>query len=68
MVQSSVVTPKFFQLTIYDRWGEAIFNSRSLGDVWDGANAPNDVYVWKIKIIDTVGNPHERTGHLTLVR
>ncbi|MFZ1332154.1 MAG: gliding motility-associated C-terminal domain-containing protein, partial [Flavobacteriales bacterium] len=68
MVQSSVRTPKVFQLAIYNRWGEAIFNGGSLTDVWDGANAPNGVYVWTIKIIDTEGYPHERTGHVTLVR
>ncbi len=68
MVQSSIRTPKVFQLTIYNRWGEAIFTGGSLTDVWDGANAPNDVYVWKIKIIDTEGYPHEHTGHVILVR
>lgn len=68
MVQSSVRAPKVFQLTIFNRWGETIFGSGSLTDVWDGASAPEGVYVWKIRIIDTEGNPHEKTGHVTLVR
>lgn len=41
-----------FEMTIFNRWGEKIFLSTSLNDVWDGSlsgtEVKNDVYVYKI--------------------
>ena len=42
-----------FQLMIYNRWGQMIFESKDIGSGWDGKfngkEVPGGVYVWQIK-------------------
>jgi gliding motility-associated-like protein len=62
-----------YELFIYDRWGEMIFNSLGVNSGWDGTykgfEAKSDVYVWKIKVVDSVGNEKKQfIGHFTLLR
>lgn len=57
-----------FEMTIFNRWGEQVFNSQNYLQGWDGKNAPNEVYVvqitYKIK-----GKPTETiTQNVTLMR
>lgn len=57
-------------LTIYDRWGEKVYENR--GDVfWDGTidgkQGPSDVYVYRIDIICD-GEPKAVWGDVTLLR
>lgn len=37
-----------FEMTIFNRWGEQVFNSQNYLQGWDGKNAPNEVYVVQI--------------------
>lgn len=62
-----------FELLIFNRWGENIFASQNINNAWDGTykNEPAkpDVYVYKVKIKDSVkGNWHYYDGHVTLVK
>jgi len=65
---------KKFEMYIYDRWGDLIFESHDINQPWDGtANkgkklAQEDVYVWIIYAKDTNGKKHEFVGHVTLIR
>ncbi|MCF8429521.1 MAG: gliding motility-associated C-terminal domain-containing protein [Bacteroidia bacterium] len=57
-----------FEMTIFNRWGEQVFNSQNYLQGWDGKNAPNEVYVvqvtYKLK-----GKPSETvTQNVTLLR
>lgn len=65
---TTVITPAEFRLSIFDRWGRELFVSTSPYQGWNGADATNDVYVWLVRMRDTLGQQHERTGHVTLVR
>jgi gliding motility-associated-like protein len=65
---TSVAQPREFTLSVFDRWGRSIFTSTSPVIGWDGSDAPNDLYVWRLWIRDTLGKRHERTGHVTLIR
>jgi gliding motility-associated-like protein len=63
-----------FEMLIFDRWGNLIFQSISLNNHWDGkANngkemAQEDVYVYVIKATDIFHQVHKYRGTVTLVR
>lgn len=64
---------KKYQLSIYNRWGETIFETDQLDEGWDGTcrgeRCKDDIYTWKI----TTGKEKtaeiiEITGFVTLLR
>ncbi|MCC7502902.1 MAG: gliding motility-associated C-terminal domain-containing protein [Flavobacteriales bacterium] len=64
-----------YELTIFDRWGEAIFSSSEPGKAWDGmvrgTPVQDGVYVWTLayKAVSDEGVDQQRlTGHVTLLR
>lgn len=67
---------KEFEIMIFDRWGNLIFESNDILKGWDGkaqggkSGEPvqEDVYVWKVKIIDVRDFPHNYIGHVNVVR
>jgi gliding motility-associated-like protein len=64
--------PDKYELQIFDRWGESIFNTKNYNEGWDGKIkgrgeiAPSDVYVWKVNVTDVLGEQHQFTGQVTL--
>ncbi|MFZ1686838.1 MAG: gliding motility-associated C-terminal domain-containing protein, partial [Flavobacteriales bacterium] len=74
---AAVVTGDFirYTLTVFDRWGEAIWETSDTGASWSGNHggspAPDGVYVWTIQYKATTpsGIKQERLiGHVTLLR
>ena len=63
---------KDFQMIIYSRSGEKIFESRNPDQGWDGTvkggKAPVGAYVYIIKFIDAFGQQHDLKGSVTLIR
>lgn len=65
---------KEFDLYIYNRWGEVIFQTDDHTAYWDGTyrgnRSPSDVYVWMIRYVDWVQPSviQKKYGHVTLVR
>lgn len=62
-----------YELLIFNRWGERIFDTRSVGSAWDGTLngelVQPDVYVWKLSARDIVTRRTlERIGSITVVR
>jgi len=63
-----------FNLEIYDRWGNVIFESQDLSSGWNGtANdgvtpAPAGDYGFKVYGIDTAGNKFAKIGSVKLIR
>lgn len=61
-----------FEMTIYNRWGELIFESRDINKGWDGTiggeEAPLGSYVYAIRFVDANGNEHRRKGTVTLIK
>lgn len=61
-----------YQLLIYNRWGELIFESRDVNIGWDGYYkgelCKQDVYVWKVNATFTDGRRIQRSGDVTLIR
>jgi gliding motility-associated-like protein len=68
------INPDHFEMTIFDRWGSAIYKTTDVSKGWDGkANggdkiAQIDVYVWKITTKDFSGRKHSYVGHVTIVK
>lgn len=63
-----------FEMTIYDRWGNKIFETNDLESGWDGrANggseiAQQDVYVYQVRLRDFERTQHVYYGHVNLVK
>lgn len=61
-----------FELLIFNRWGELIFEMDNLTDYWDGhykgIKCQDGTYTWKITYSDLKNNRYERTGHVNLIR
>ncbi len=67
------VDPFIFHLQIYNRWGEMIFESKSIDHPWDGKmkngkEAPMGNYIWWVNYTDVQGFAHSRKGQVLLVR
>ncbi|MFZ6050557.1 DUF7948 domain-containing protein [Halocola ammonii] len=62
-----------FHMQIYDRWGQLVFESFSVDEVWDGSNkngdhyVQDDLFVWRI-VYETKNGKEELTGHVTILR
>lgn len=66
-----------YQLMIFDRWGEMIYETKEFNQGWDGKHhrgidygtyCKDDIYTWLIKVVDTFGKSHELKGHVTLIK
>jgi gliding motility-associated-like protein len=63
-----------YDIWIFDRWGNMIWHTEDLSDKWNGkANggpeqAQQDVFVWKVKLLDVFGKTHRYMGTVTLVK
>ena len=63
-----------FEMSIYDRWGNMVFNTTDPLRGWDGkSNGGNaisqiDVYVWKVKLSELSGKGHRFMGSVTILR
>jgi gliding motility-associated-like protein len=65
--------PTAYDLRIFDRWGREVWACSDAWATWDGtvngAQVPNDIYVWKLEVRDI--NTQERLrlfGHVTVLR
>ncbi|MEZ4937981.1 MAG: gliding motility-associated C-terminal domain-containing protein [Crocinitomicaceae bacterium] len=63
---------KTFELLIFNRWGELIFEGNAIDDWWDGKykgeKVQDGVYVWKIRYEDLNSNIDVIYGHVTVLR
>src|SRR6056297_694668 len=61
-----------YNLYIYNRWGELMFESKDVDVGWDGYYngklCPQDVYIWKVEGKFINGKTFEKTGDVTLLR
>lgn len=64
-----------YNLKIFDRWGELIFETSTFEEGWDGKYhgrgdkiVQNGVYTWLIECTSVFGKAHELKGHVTLIK
>jgi gliding motility-associated-like protein len=60
------------EISIYNRWGEKIFESMDQNDCWDGTHRDKlvntGVFVYKLRTVNTEGEENIQSGNVTLVR
>lgn len=60
-----------YEMTIYSRWGEVLFETKDIMIGWDGYYkgklCTQDVYIWKVKLKTLDGFSIYKTGDLTLL-
>lgn len=62
-----------YELLIFDRWGREIFKTTKWGEGWNGKvidgskKAPEDTYVWLVKVHDIQKNFHQFVGRVSLI-
>jgi hypothetical protein len=61
--------PDGFEFSVYDRWGQQVFSSNNPNTRWDGVDAPDGVYFWRLiaKVLPS-GESVQRSGSVTIVR
>lgn len=63
-----------YHLTIFNRWGEIVFESYDAEYGWDGTYGNNGlvedgVYVWQLQFGETMSDKvHKRVGHVSILR
>ena len=72
-VFTSGFDPAEFRLTVYNRWGQLVWESYNHTASWDGTYdnryVPDGVYTYKVWFGDKESDAHyELTGHVTLLR
>lgn len=62
-----------FKLSVYDRWGELMYQSNDVNVCWNGAKnnsgevLKQDTYIWKISFKDERKKLYQKSGHITLL-
>ena len=63
-----------FQMTIWNRWGELVFETNNPDEAWNGRQkntgqmSPEGVYVYLVSFTGPRGQKHEYKGYATLLR
>lgn len=61
-----------FEMQIFNRWGELLFETRDIRQGWDGYYrgkiCQQDVYVWRVKVSFQDGGDLTEMGDVTLIR
>jgi len=63
-----------FDMVIYDRWGQYIFETQDINTGWNGtvnggtAIAQEDTYVYVIKVVDYLHKVHSYLGSVTIIK
>lgn len=63
---------KEFQLTIYNRWGQAVFMTKDVNTGWDGTMdglpVSTDVYFYQCDVVGISGKVYGYNGNVTVIR
>ncbi len=69
--QIELKNPEVYELSIWDRWGNLVFQSTDAQNQWDGRNAgkptTDGVYFYVIKTINCLGQKESRQGSVTVL-
>jgi gliding motility-associated-like protein len=70
--QPSIINERYFNMMIYNRWGEKLYETSNIHKGWDGTYRGNPVqqgvYVYKIMVISVEDKIYTYDGTFTLLR
>ena len=65
----STCKPFSFEIVIFNRWGELLFETKDMEEYWDASKEKDGVYIYKLSLIWKEGEEEiEKTGHLTVLK
>jgi gliding motility-associated-like protein len=68
----SFIGIKSLEISIYNRWGELIFEAADLNFEWDGkygnTNVQSGTYSWRINYVTIKGQSETISGHVNVIR
>ncbi|RKD88450.1 PKD domain-containing protein [Mangrovibacterium diazotrophicum] len=72
LLANEAVKADGYQMLIYNRWGEQVFETTDVTVGWDGKMkngnyAPAGTYIWILSFLDILDKPHKQQGTVTLV-
>jgi gliding motility-associated-like protein len=63
---------RFYQFSIYNRWGELLFHTDDPDKGWDGSFnnkvASLGTYLYSVKAVGLDGKAHQKNGYVALIR
>jgi gliding motility-associated-like protein len=63
---------KTFEIAVFNRWGEKMWETKDKMDGWDGKYlkepCPQDVYIWVVKVTSFENEQYEYSGTISLLR
>lgn len=64
--------PETFEMKIFNRWGQLIFETKDFEKGWDGRiknimYSTNDVFIYQIDVIDLSSKRHRFNGHVSKI-
>jgi hypothetical protein len=59
---------KKYELNIYNRWGNILYNSKAINDVWDVTEVPIGTYYYTLKAMSMTKENIEQAGYITVVK
>jgi gliding motility-associated-like protein len=66
------IDPNQFEFEIFNRWGEKIFMTNQVEEGWDGTYkgevVPQGNYVYKVNLLDALGNKQQLVGSVAVIR
>ena len=57
-----------FNLTVYDKWGNLLYESKNIKDIWDASNNEGGKFVWMIEGKYISGENFKKTGTTELIK
>jgi gliding motility-associated-like protein len=66
--------PYNFHMTLFNRWGEVVFESYNAAEGWNGTYGDRGLvedgtYIWQIEFLETMSDKkHKHRGHVTILK
>jgi gliding motility-associated-like protein len=57
-----------YNVTVFNKWGQVVFETSDENESWNGDKCPNDVYSYIVSYRTSFGEYRQVTGHVMLIR
>ena len=60
--------PESYHVRVFNRWGEQVWESKDIHEIWIGKGMTTDVYVWSMEVKFADEETRKLKGHVSLIR